>query len=131
MVILGTAMNAESIPDPDGPDPDGAAPADGHPARLAVGIVGAGRAGTALGAALARAGHEVVAASAVSDASLRRAHANFPAAVITEPAEVARLAGLVLLTVPDDALPALVGGLAATGAPLEGRMLAHASGRYG
>jgi len=33
--------------------------------------------------------------------------------------------------VPDDALPGLVTGLAATGAPLEGRMLAHASGRYG
>ncbi len=28
-------------------------------------------------------------------------------------------------------LPGLVAGLAATGAPLEGRMLAHASGRYG
>ncbi len=130
MVILGTAMNAESTPDPaasgSGPGPD-----TGHPARLAVGIVGAGRTGTALGAALARAGHEVVAASAVSDASLRRARTNFPAAVITEPSEVVRLAGLVLLTVPDDALPGLVAGLAATGAPLEGRMLAHASGRYG
>ncbi len=121
MVILGTAMNAESNPDP----------ADGHPARLAVGIVGAGRAGTALGAALARAGHEVVAASAVSDVSVRRARANFPGAVIAEPSEVIRRAGLALLTVPDDALPGLVAGLAATGAPLEGRLLAHASGRYG
>jgi len=136
VVILGTAMNPESIPGPDGPAPDGPAPGspapdDGHPARLAVGVVGAGRAGTALGVALARAGHEVVAASAVSDASLRRAHANFPGAAITEPGEVVRRAGLVLLTVPDDALPGLVAGLAATGTPLEGRMLAHASGRYG
>src|SRR5437763_2365273 len=106
-------------------------PADGHPARLAVGIVGAGRAGTALGVALARAGHQVVAASAVSDASLRRARANFPAAAITEPGQVLRHADLALLTVPDDALPGLVAGLATTGAPLEGRMLAHASGRYG
>ena len=72
-----------------------------------------------------------MAASAVSDASLRRARANFPAAVITEPSQVLRLADLALLTVPDDALPSLVTGLAATGAPLEGRMLAHASGRYG
>jgi predicted short-subunit dehydrogenase-like oxidoreductase (DUF2520 family) len=72
-----------------------------------------------------------VAASAVSDASLRRARANFPAAVITEPSQVLRRADLALLTVPDDALPGLVTGLAATGAPLEGRMLAHASGRYG
>ncbi|HJY97840.1 MAG TPA: oxidoreductase, partial [Streptosporangiaceae bacterium] len=37
-----------------------------HPARLAVGVIGAGRAGIALGVALARAGHEVVAVSAVS-----------------------------------------------------------------
>ena len=114
-------MNPEPHPDP----------AAGHPARLAVGIIGAGRAGTALGAALARAGHQVVAASAVSDASLRRAHANFPGAVITEPSQVLRRADLAMLTVPDDVLPGLVAGLAATGAPLEGRMLAHASGRYG
>ena len=114
-------MNPEPHPDP----------AAGHPARLAVGIIGAGRAGTALGAALARAGHEVVAASAVSDASLRRARANFPRAVITDPGEVLRRADLAMLTVPDDVLPGLVAGLAATGAPLEGRMLAHASGRYG
>jgi predicted short-subunit dehydrogenase-like oxidoreductase (DUF2520 family) len=136
VAILGTALNPESIPAPDGPArdrtvPGGPAPDDGHPARLAVGIVGAGRAGTALGVALTRAGHEVVAASAVSDASLRRARANFPGAAITEPGEVVRRSGLILLTVPDDALPGLVSGLAATGTPLEGRMLAHASGRYG
>ena len=106
-------------------------PPGGHPARLAVGIIGAGRAGTALGAALARAGHEVVAASAVSEASVRRARASFPGAAITEPGQVLRGADLVLLTVPDDVLPGLVAGLAATGAPLAGRMLAHASGRYG
>ena len=40
-------------------------------------------------------------------------------------------ADLVLLTVPDDALRGLVSGLAATGAPLAGRLLAHASGRHG
>jgi predicted short-subunit dehydrogenase-like oxidoreductase (DUF2520 family) len=109
------------------PDTDPAA----HPARLAVGVIGAGKAGTALGAALARVGHEVVAASAVSDASVRRARANFPGAVIAEPGQVLRRADLALLTVPDDALPGLVSGLAATGAPLQGRMLAHASGRHG
>jgi predicted short-subunit dehydrogenase-like oxidoreductase (DUF2520 family) len=102
-----------------------------RPARLAVGVIGAGRAGTALGAALARAGHAVVAASAVSDASVRRARTVFPGAVITEPGQVLRRADLVLLTVPDDVLPGLVGGLAATEAPVEGRLLAHASGRHG
>jgi predicted short-subunit dehydrogenase-like oxidoreductase (DUF2520 family) len=121
-------MNPESSSHPAASNAD---PAASRPARLAVGIIGAGRAGTALGAALARAGHHVVAASAVSDASLRRAHANFPGAVITEPGQVLRHADLAMLTVPDDALPGLVAGLAATGAPLQGRMLAHASGRYG
>jgi predicted short-subunit dehydrogenase-like oxidoreductase (DUF2520 family) len=36
-----------------------------------------------------------------------------------------------LLTVPDDVLPGLVAGLAATGAALEGRLVAHVSGRHG
>jgi predicted short-subunit dehydrogenase-like oxidoreductase (DUF2520 family) len=103
----------------------------GHPARLAVGIVGVGRAGTALGRALVRAGHVITAVAAVSEASVGRARANFPLAPIVEPADVVRAADLVLLTVPDDALPGLVAGLVATGAPVSGRMLVHASGRYG
>jgi predicted short-subunit dehydrogenase-like oxidoreductase (DUF2520 family) len=102
-----------------------------HPARLAVGIIGVGRTGTALGRALSRAGHSVVAVSAVSDASVRRARANFPVAAIVEPADVVRAADLIVLTVPDDALSGLVAGLVATGAPVNGRMLVHASGRYG
>ncbi len=108
--------------------PDGA---DRHPARLRVGIVGPGRVGTALGVALARAGHEVVAVAAVSDASVRRAREHFPAASVADPATVVAAADLVLLTVPDDALPSLISGLAATGAALGGRLLAHTSGRYG
>ena len=72
-----------------------------------------------------------MAASAVSDASLQRAHVNFPDAVITDPGQVLRRADLAMLTVPDDVLPGLIAGLTATGAPLEGRLLAHASGRYG
>ncbi|HEX6520811.1 MAG TPA: DUF2520 domain-containing protein [Streptosporangiaceae bacterium] len=102
-----------------------------HPARLAVGIIGPGRTGTALGTALARAGHAVVAVSAVSEASVARASEKFPSALITSPDSVVERADLVLLTVPDDVLPGLVAGLAATDAPLAGRMLAHASGRYG
>jgi len=116
---------------PDHRLPAGPGPNAPHPARLAVGIIGAGKAGTALGAALGRAGHQVVAASAVSDASVARARVNFPGVVITEPSQVLRRADLALLTVPDDALPGLVAGLAATGAPVHGRMLAQVSGRYG
>ncbi|HEY5833133.1 Rossmann-like and DUF2520 domain-containing protein [Streptomyces sp.] len=101
------------------------------PARLAVGVVGAGRVGPALAAALKRAGHRPVAASAVSDASRRRAEALLPGVPLREPAAVLAEADLVLLTVPDDALPALVTGLAGTGAVRPGQLVVHTSGRYG
>ncbi len=109
----------------------GSEPPPPHPATLRVGVIGAGRVGTVLGAALAKAGHRVVAGSAVSDDSVARAGRLLPGVPIREPAEVLADADLVLLTVPDDALPGLVAGLAATGAPLAGRLLAHASGRHG
>lgn len=85
---------------------------DDRPARLSVGVVGAGRVGVVLGAALAQAGHRVVAVSGVSDASRRRAERLLPGVPVVPPTEVLAEAELVLLTVPDDALPALVGGLA-------------------
>jgi predicted short-subunit dehydrogenase-like oxidoreductase (DUF2520 family) len=102
-----------------------------HPAQLRVGVVSAGRVGTALAVALSRAGHRIVAASAVSAASRARIERYLPDTPVREPADVLEAADLVLLTVPDDALAGLVGGLAATGAPLAGRLLAHASGRHG
>jgi predicted short-subunit dehydrogenase-like oxidoreductase (DUF2520 family) len=73
----------------------------------------------------------VTAASAVSEQSRQRVRDNFPAAVVTDPASVLDAADLVLLTVPDDVLPGLVEGLAATGAPFPGRLVAHASGAHG
>ncbi|WFB08134.1 DUF2520 domain-containing protein [Streptomyces sp. LX-29] len=102
-----------------------------RPARLTVGVVGAGRVGPALAAALRMAGHRPVAASGVSDASVRRAAALLPEVPLVEPAEVLARAELVLLTVPDDALPGLVSGLAETGAVRPGQLIVHASGRYG
>jgi predicted short-subunit dehydrogenase-like oxidoreductase (DUF2520 family) len=87
--------------------------------------------GSALGAALARAGHQVVAASGVSEASRERARRYLPGVPLTQPDDAVARAELVLLTVPDDALPGLVAGLASTGAELSGRLLVHTSGRYG
>src|SRR3984957_12741573 len=102
-----------------------------HPAELGVGVVGAGRVGTALAAALRRSGHRIVAVSAVSAASLDRVQAILPGTPVRPPQDVVAGADLVLLTVPDDALPALVSGLAATGTELAGRLVMHASGRHG
>ena len=100
-------------------------------ARLRVGVVGAGRVGAVLGAALRRAGHDVVAVSAVSDASLARAADLLPGVPVLTPDRVVREASLVLLAVPDDALPALVSGLAEIGAFHAGQLVAHVSGRHG
>ncbi|WP_248959746.1 Rossmann-like and DUF2520 domain-containing protein [Sphaerisporangium perillae] len=101
-----------------------------RPGRLAVGVLGAGRVGSVLGAALAQAGHYLVAAAGVSDASRRRALDRLGVDIF-QPDEVIRMADLVLLTVPDDVLADLVSGLAAAGVDLRGKMLVHASGAYG
>ena len=115
-------------------DVDGSAglgPAGERPARLDVGVVGAGRVGAVLGAALAQAGHHVVAVSAVSAASLERAATLLPGVPVRPVPDVVAAADLVLLTVPDDELPQLVQGLSDTGAWPAGQIVVHASGRYG
>lgn len=123
-------MNEQQHPG-SGPTPPVGGPAEDRPARLAVGIVGTGRVGAALGAALHRVGHRTVAASGVSEASRRRAEELLPGVPLVEPSEVLARADLALLTVPDDALPGLVAGLVETGAVRPGQLLAHTSGRYG
>ncbi len=102
-----------------------------RPARLAVGVVSAGRVGSVLGAALAGAGHTVVAASAVSRESLRRATDLLPETPVLPPDEVASRSDLVLLAVPDDVLPGLVRGLAITGAFRAGQIVVHTCGAQG
>ncbi|MDQ6715773.1 MAG: DUF2520 domain-containing protein [Actinomycetota bacterium] len=102
-----------------------------QPARFTVGVVGAGRVGAVIGAALHRAGHRVVGVSAVSEASLERARALLPGIPVLEVPDVVAAADLVLLAVPDDALRGLVGGLAATGAFRPGQVVIHTSGRHG
>ncbi len=93
--------------------------------------MGAGRVGTVLGAALRRAGHDIVGVSAVSDLSRLRAEALLPGVPVLPVPDVVVDADLVLLAVPDDALPALVVGLVETGAIHAGQFVAHPSGRFG
>jgi predicted short-subunit dehydrogenase-like oxidoreductase (DUF2520 family) len=102
-----------------------------RPARLAVGVVSAGRVGAVLGAALARAGHTVVAASGVSRNSLRRAEELLPGVPLLPPDEVVSGADLVLLALPDDALAGMVRGLVAAEAVRAGQIVVHTSGAHG
>lgn len=101
------------------------------PPRLDVGVVGTGRAGSVLGAALKRAGHNVRACTAVSDISKLRAESLLPGVPVTSIEEAVKDKDLILLTVPDDFLGQVVNGLAATNAVSPGTFVMHASGRYG
>lgn len=102
-----------------------------RPARLKVGIISAGRVGTALGVVLERADHVVVAVNAVSEASRRRAEQRLPDTPIMAAPDVASASELLILAVPDAELAGLIGGLAADGAVRPGTIVMHTSGAGG
>lgn len=102
-----------------------------HPARLKIGIVGAGRVGAPLGAAFARAGHHISGVSAISEASRERGAALLPDVPILPADQVIRNAELVLLTIPDDVLPGFVDGAAKAGLFQPGQIVVHTAGRFG
>lgn len=102
-----------------------------RPGRLGVGIIGAGKVGVVLGAALRAAEHQVVGVHAVSEASKERAEMLLPGVPVLEIPEILRRAELVLLAVPDDVLADLVQGLAAAGHWQVGQLVVHTAGRYG
>lgn len=99
--------------------------------RLGVGIVGAGRVGPVLGAALAGAGHSLVGISAQSEESQDRASALLPGVPVLEVPDVIRRSELVLLTVPTDQLADLVTGLASLGAWQPGQIVLHTAAEFG
>lgn len=99
--------------------------------RLGVGVVGAGRVGPVLGAALGGAGHAVIGITAVSDDSRDRADAMLPGVPVLDIPSVIERAELVLLAVPAADLPSLVDGLAATGAWQPGQLVVHTAAEYG
>jgi predicted short-subunit dehydrogenase-like oxidoreductase (DUF2520 family) len=99
--------------------------------RLGIGIIGAGRVGPILGAALAGAGHALVGVSAVSAESRDRAEAMLPGVPILGIPEIIERSELVILAVPESELAALVSGLAATGAWQAGQLIVHTAPSYG
>jgi len=99
--------------------------------RLGIGIIGAGRVGPVLGAALGGAGHAIVGISTVSESGRDRADALLPGVPVLTVPEVVERAELVLLAVPAAELEALVKGLAATGAWQPGQLVVHTAAEYG
>lgn len=99
--------------------------------RLGVGIVGAGRVGPVLGAALGGAGHAIVGISTLSADGRDRAEALLPRVPVLTVPEVVERAELVLLAVPSTELEGLVAGLAATGAWQSGQLVAHTAAEFG
>ena len=96
-----------------------------------VGVIGAGRVGAVLAAALRAQGHEIVAVAAESTLSRERAHTLLPGVPICKPTEVARRSDLLLLTVPDDMLANVATQLVGAGAIKAGARVVHTSGRHG
>src|SRR6266446_9598921 len=80
-------------------------------AKLKLGFIGAGRAGTGLATGFARAGRDVVAVASRSIASAQALVKRVRGARACAPQEVADRADLVFLTVPDDAIEPVASGI--------------------
>lgn len=97
--------------------------------RLGVGIIGAGRVGPVLGAALGGAGHAVIGITSGSDDE--RASAILPEVPVLDALEVVRRAELVIVAVPTDQLASLVAGIAEVGGWQIGQLVLHTDPGYG
>ena len=97
--------------------------------RLGVGIIGAGRVGPIIGAALGGAGHALTGITPGSDPD--RVEAILPGVPHLDPPEIARRSELVILAVPSDQLAELVAGLAAVSAWQPGQLVLHTDARFG
>ena len=99
--------------------------------RLGIGIVGAGRVGPVIGAALAGAGHALVGVSASTDDERDRVESMLPGVPMLTVQQIVERSELVVIAVPDDQLVELVAGLAALGAWQPGQLVLHTSARHG
>lgn len=97
--------------------------------RLGVGVIGSGRVGPVLAAALAGAGHALVGRTAASDDD--RASAVLPNMPVLAAPEVLRRSELVLVTVPGPELERTVAGLAEADLFQMGQLVLHADAAQG
>jgi predicted short-subunit dehydrogenase-like oxidoreductase (DUF2520 family) len=92
-----------------------------------VGVIGSGRAGTAVAVLLQRAGHTIVAVSGRGPTRDRAARF-LPGVDVLDPSDVARRTELVVVAMPDDLIEPFVGAIADEGAFRAGQWVAHLSG---
>ena len=97
--------------------------------RLGVGVIGAGRVGPVIAAALAGAGHALTGITAGSDPD--RVEAMLPGIPVLPADEVVRRSELVILAVPRDELAPVVTGLAELGAWQIGQLVLHTDAAHG
>lgn len=97
--------------------------------RLGVGVIGAGRVGPVIAAALAGAGHALTGITAGSDPE--RVEAVLPGVPTLTADDVVRRSELVVLAVPHEELAGLVAGLAELGAWQVGQLVLHTDPAYG
>ena len=100
-----------------------------QPESVAFGVIGLGRVGSAVARALFEAGHPALGVCARSQAAKDRAEVILPGLPLLEPAQIAEQAGLVWLTVPDDAIESVAAELAGYWRP--GQVVVHTSGAKG
>ena len=97
--------------------------------RLGVGVIGAGRVGPVIGAALAGAGHALLGITAGSDPE--RVAAILPGVPVLDADEIVRRSELVVIAVPHDELPGLVAGLAELDQWQTGQLVLHTDPAFG
>jgi predicted short-subunit dehydrogenase-like oxidoreductase (DUF2520 family) len=97
----------------------------------ALAFIGAGRAGSALAAGFAQAGHRVVAVHSRTQEHADKLAAATGAEVVATAAEAARRADITFITVPDAEIVRVAATIAATGMALPGRSLVHCSATNG
>lgn len=97
--------------------------------RLGVGVIGAGRVGPVIGAALAGAGHALLGITAGSDPE--RVAAILPGVPVLDADEIVRRSELVVIAVPHDELTGLVAGLAELDQWQTGQLVLHTDPSWG
>lgn len=96
-----------------------------------IAIIGAGRLGASLGYSLSQRGYSIASVSTRTQSSAEQSGQLIgQGELLMDNAEAARLAQIIILSVPDDDIPGVVKELAAEELDLEGKFVFHCSGLH-